>query len=107
MLPGCTVEDIRKAPQAHINIVTNSIGLPLAKKMKSKFKVPYILFEKFTEPEYIMEAYNKLFDTLQLELPKEVVELYNKANDAVNRGKEVLNGAKYIYMETLHSNVLK
>lgn len=100
MLPGCTVEDIRKAPQAHINIVTSSIGLPLAKKMRSKFKIPYILFEKFTDPEYILEAYNNLFDTLQLELPKEVIQLYNKANDAVNFGKEVLKGAKYIYGNT-------
>lgn len=100
MLPGCNVEDIRKAPQAHINIVTNSIGLPLARKMKSKFKIPYILFEKFTNPESILSTYKNLFDTLELELPNEITELYKKANDIVEYGKEVLNGAKYIYGNT-------
>ena len=100
MLPGCTVEDIRNASKAHINIVTNSIGLPLAKKMKSKFKVPYILFEKFTDPEYILDAYKNLFGILDMELPNEVLEFYNEAIKTVNKGKELLNGCKYIYGNT-------
>lgn len=100
MLPGCTVEDIRRASQAHINIVTNSIGLPLAKKMENRFQIPYILFEKFTEPEYILEAYNNLFDVLQIELPNEVIRLYNEAIEVINNAAEVLKGAKYIYGNT-------
>lgn len=100
MLPGCSVDDIFNASSAHINIITTSIGLPLAKKMKSKFKIPYISFDKFTNPDYILNAYKELFETLELELPCEILELYNKAKETVNRGKEALKGCKYIYGNT-------
>lgn len=100
MLPGCTVQDIFKSSRAHVNIVTGSIGLPLAKKMKRKFNIPYVLFEKFLDPEYILESYKNLFEILEIELPEEVLELYNKANETIKLGKDALKGCKYIYGNT-------
>lgn len=96
-IPGCTVEDIKNASRAHVNIVTNSIGLALAKKMKSKYNIPYVLFEKFTNPVYILEAYTNLFNELKIELPKEISSLYHKAKEVISYGREVLSGTKYIY----------
>lgn len=100
MLPGCTVEDIQNASRAHINIVVNAIGLPLAKKMKSKFKVPYILFEKFVDPENILDAYKNIFEILEIKLPQKILNFYDEAIESIQNGKKVLSGCKYIYGNT-------
>ncbi len=100
MLPGCLVEDIKKARRAHINIVTNSIALPLAKQMKSKFKIPYIVFDKFVNIDKVMEAYNSLFEILNLEVPMEIKEKYIEASKFIEQGKKELEGVKYIFGNT-------
>ena len=100
MLPGCLVEDIKRARRGHINIVANPIGLPLAKKMKSKFGIPYIIFDKFVSLDKVMEAYNSLFDLLQIEVPNRIKEKYIEATEAIQKGKRELEGVKYIFGNT-------
>ena len=58
---GTTVEEIREAAAARVNIVVNPIGLPLAKKMESAFGTPYVLFDKYIDPERIYSLYGQLF----------------------------------------------
>ena len=50
---GCTVEDIRNAASARVNIVVNAIALPLAEKMQERFGTPYVFFDKSTDPDRI------------------------------------------------------
>ena len=67
MLPsGTVVEEIRQAPAARVNIVVNPIGLPLAEKMKQAFGTPYVLFDKYIDPEQIYRLYQELFAHLGL-----------------------------------------
>ena len=66
---GCRVEDIRNAPAAQVNIVVDDTALPLARKMRSAFGTPYVMFDKFAAPARIAACYQTLFDALKLPQP--------------------------------------
>lgn len=93
-LPGkCTLEQIKNAPSAKVNIVVHPIGLSLAKKMKKKFGIPYIEFERVSAPDNIYKAYRELFTALEISLPSEVNRLYS---EAIAKEKSItLNRLKY------------
>lgn len=98
MLPsGTTVAEIRTAPAARANVVVNPIGLPLAKKMETAFGTPYVLFDKYIDPNQIFQLYCDLFRKLGAPVPGEVRELYKKARDAVKQAEGQLRGLTYIY----------
>jgi len=96
---GCSVEDIRNAASAAVNIVVNDIGLPLARKMKSRFGTPYVFFDKFTDPEHIATAYENLFAFLGVPMPDELGELRRNAEAAVEAAG-TLQGVPFIYGNT-------
>ncbi len=101
MLPsGTVVEEIRQAPAARVNIVVNPIGLPLAEKMKRAFGTPYVLFDKYIDPEQIYRLYQELFAHLGLPVPDEVEDLYQQAIRAVAQAEGQLEGLTYIYGNT-------
>ena len=97
---GCTVEEIEQAAGAKMNIVVNNIALPLAKKMKEAFGVPYVFFNKFTDPGHIYKTYQYLFESLELSLPQKLKALYENARNAVQRARGTLEGVTYIYGNT-------
>ena len=97
---GCTVQDIRRAAAAKVNIVVHEIALPLARKMKVKFGIPYVFFDKFVDPERIAACYQSLFEALELPLPEEVCALRAKAKAAVENSREKLSGVTFIYGNT-------
>lgn len=102
---GCTVEEIRDAAGAKMNIVVNAIALPLAKKMKQAFGTPYVFFNKFTDPKHIYQAYRELFSYLELPLPKRVTELYETAEKEKADAADALSGVTYIYGNTPFDNM--
>ena len=97
---GCTLDEIRTAPSAKINIVLNAIGLPLAKKMKAKFGTPYVFFDKFTDPKRILNAYEELFSSLEVEVPQKLYDMYNKCDTLLRESKAELKDTTYIYGNT-------
>lgn len=97
---GTTVEEIRAAAAARVNLVVHPIGLPLAKKMKEAFGTPYVLFDKYIDPDRIYRLYRELFSYLALPVPAEVEDLYNQAKSAVDEAMGRLDGITYIYGNT-------
>lgn len=97
---GCTVDEIRRAPGARMNIILNPIGLPLAKKMKARFGIPYVFFDKFTNPDRIMETYETLFASLGIAVPQKLQGLHQEARSAMQAAAEELRGITYIYGNT-------
>lgn len=97
---GCTVEEIRNAAAAKVNIVVHEIALPLAKKMKAKFGIPYVFFDKFVDPDRVAECYRSLFEVLEIPMPDEISSLHKQAKAAVETGKEKLGGVSFIYGNT-------
>ncbi len=97
---GCSIDDIKQAASAKVNIVVNDIGLPLAKKMEQKFGIPYVFFDKFVDPQHISKAYESLFGFLGIPLPEGLSELKEKAEKSACQGKEKLKGVSFIYGNT-------
>lgn len=97
---GTTVDEIKNAASARVNIVVNDIALPLAKKMQSRFGVPYVHFNKFVYPDKIYESYQKLFAYLGVPLPQEVAQKYAAAKACIEENKAALAGVSYIYGNT-------
>ncbi len=101
MLPsGTTVDEIRHAPAARVNLVVNPIGLPLAQKMQEAFGTAYVLFDKYIDPDHIYELYQELFRYLNLPLPESVETLYAQAKTAMSGASGQLKGLRYIYGNT-------
>lgn len=97
---GTTVDEIKNAASARVNIVVNDIALPLAKKMQSRFGVPYVHFNKFVYPDKIYESYQKLFAYLGVPLPPEVTQKCEEAKACIEENKAALAGVSYIYGNT-------
>lgn len=97
---GCTVEEIRHAAAAKVNIVVHEIALPLARKMKVQFGIPYVYFDKFVAPDRIAACYAQLFEALELPLPAEIQALREQATASVEAGRNKLRGVTFIYGNT-------
>lgn len=101
MLPsGCTVEDIKSATGGIVNVVVNSTALPLAQKMKEKFRIPYVLFEKSADPDNIYSSYKNLFDFLSKDMPSEITEKYSISRQNADKYAEELINTSFIYGNT-------
>lgn len=105
MLPGKTSpEEIRTAPKAKCNIVVHSVGLSLAKAMQEKFGTPYVVFERYSDPERIYNCYEKLYAVLGKELPKSLAALRAEMSERTAAAKECLTGKTYICGNTALCN---
>lgn len=101
MLPGgAGVEDIRNGATAGVNIVVNELGLPFAEEMKKRFHTPYVMFDKFVAPEYILNAYRELFGYLEIGMTDDLEEMYLEAVNCIEQARKELKGMKYIYGNT-------
>lgn len=105
MLPGkSSIEKIRTAPEAKCNIVVHPVGLPLAKKMEEKFGTPYVVFERYSDPDRIFDCYKELYKVLGKELPDSLKTLYDSMNEKINSAHPTLAGKTYISGNTALCN---
>lgn len=105
MLPGKTSpEEIRTAPRAKCNIVVHPVGLPLAKAMQEKFDTPYVVFERYSDPDRIYDCYKELYDVLGKELPESLAPLHAEMSERTVSAKESLTGKTYICGNTALCN---
>lgn len=105
MLPGkSSTEKIKTAPNAKCNIVVHPVGLPLAKEMKAKFGTPYVVFERYSDPDRIYGCYKELYGILEKELPVSLDDLYNSMTEKINEAHPALSGKSYISGNTALCN---
>ena len=97
---GCTSDDIRRAPAAKVNIVVNDIALPLAQAMQEQYGIPYVYFNRFAASEKILQAYQHLFDYLELPLPAEVGTKFDECMALEQETVPVVQGVPYIFGNT-------
>ncbi|WP_343208516.1 nitrogenase component 1 [Anaerolentibacter hominis] len=72
VLPGeASLNALKEAPKAALNLVLDSIGLKLAKNMEA-LGIPYQVFGKYADPDRIKAAYQNLEQRLQLEPDEEI-----------------------------------
>ncbi len=97
---GCTVEEIKNAAAARVNIVVHELAPPPAQAMQEKFGIPYVYFDKFVIPENIYAGYKKLFACLGLPLPAAVEEKFAAARGMAAGMRKKLQGITYVYGNT-------
>ena len=85
-LPGnSSVEEIETAPQAAVNLVVHPVGISLAKKMKKKFGTPYVVFERYSDPDRIYHAYKELFEILEKQMIREKLSDWHQKAQRAHR----------------------
>ena len=97
---GCTTEEIRRAPAAKVNIVVHDIALPLAQAMQEQYGIPYVYFNRFAAPEKVLQAYQHLFNYLELPLPAEVDAMLATCKEQEEQLRPLVQGVPYIYGNT-------
>lgn len=105
LLPGKTSPaEVRTAPKAKCNIVVHPVGLPLAKAMQEQFGTPYVMFERYSDPDRIYSCYEELYTVLGKELPKALASLHTEMSRRTISAKERLAGKTYICGNTALCN---
>ncbi len=94
------VDEIRRAPSAILNIVTDFTALPLAQVMQDNFGVPFVYFDKYMHPERIGAAYGELSHRLGLDLAADIKPLRRELDDFLAAKAHVLAGRRFIYGNT-------
>lgn len=95
-----TIEGLKSAPKAKLNIVTDFVALPMAKKMEEIFGTPYVYFDKHLSIERIRSAYQRLEDILEIDVLSKLSHREEELKELMKEAKEVLGGKTFIYGNT-------
>lgn len=95
-----TIEKIQEATNACLNIVVDSTAIGLAKEMKEKFDVEYIVFKNGLDFQHIVESYKKIGKILNINIKDIIEKKYKEAIQKVNDLKKKLMGKSFIYGNT-------
>lgn len=96
----CTVELLKGATSAELNIVTDSTALPLARKMKDRFGTDFVYFGKYGSLQRISDSYGQLSFKLGLKIENRVDELRKRTQAVLLKCKNQLSGKSFIYGNT-------
>ena len=94
---SCSVESLKTAGLASLNIVTDFTALPIAKAMEEKLGQPYVVFEKHMLPDRIKSAYDEVASHLGIEWDKSLKELYEEAVHVMHSVTSILRGKSFVY----------
>lgn len=97
---NCSIEEIRQAPQAKLNIVTDMVALDLALQMESKFGTPYIYFDKHMQKEVIAKNYKKLEKIFGINFEAALQKVKNEYDKLYVECQSLLRDKKFIYGNT-------
>ncbi|NLY46218.1 MAG: oxalate:formate antiporter [Tissierella sp.] len=95
-----TIEELRFAPRAKLNIVTDFVALPMAKKMEDIFNIPYVYFDKHLSIDRIRNSYKKIEEFLNIKLLSKLNEKEAELNSLMEEARKILKGKTFIYGNT-------
>ncbi|GMG96495.1 nitrogenase component 1 [Tepidimicrobium xylanilyticum] len=95
-----TIEELKFAPKASLNIVTDFVALSMAKKMKEKFNIPYVYFDRHLTIERIREKYSQIEKTLNVDLLSKLKHKEEELKSLIEEAKVELKGKTFIYGNT-------
>ena len=96
----CNIDDIKNAPRAKLNIVTDMIALGLAEEMKRRFGIDYLYFDKHMKLDIIAKNYQLLESKLGLNLKEDLADVMAQYQQLYDQCQEILKGKKLIYGNT-------
>lgn len=95
-----TIGELKYAPRAKLNIVTDFVALPMAKRMELEFGTPYVYFDKHLSTGRIREGYKKVEDALNIDLLSKLSHKEEELKLLMKQAKEILGGKTFIYGNT-------
>lgn len=96
----CTLESLRQASKAKINIVTDHIALDLAKAMEERFGVPYVYFSKHMNKERIYACYTRLEALLDISFTELLKDERATYDELFETCQKLVRGKKLVYGNT-------
>lgn len=93
---NCSIEEIKNASKATLNIVCDRTAENLAKIMEEKFNIPYISFVYRCSSDEIFEGYKQIFKFLNIPLPKIIEEKKIAIEQKIENAKKILNQKSFI-----------
>ena len=101
VIPSKTrIEDLKFAPRAKLNIVTDFVALPMAKKMESEFGIPFVYFDKHLSINRIRAGYRKIEEVLNITLLNKLSYKEEELRILIEEAREILKGKTFIYGNT-------
>jgi nitrogenase molybdenum-cofactor synthesis protein NifE len=101
VLPSsCSIDSVRSAPAAALNIVSDFTALPLAAKMEEQFGTPYVYFDKYLSLKRIERGYREIAGKLGITLDEEIKTLAEKAIKMQQGYYPLFKGKKFLYANT-------
>ena len=93
---NCTIDEIKNASKAKLNIVCDRTAENLAKIMQDKFNIPYVSFVYRCSLDEIFEGYKEVFNILNLPLPDNLEKRKQEVEEKIENAKGLLNGKSFI-----------
>lgn len=101
VLPSsCSIDTIKTAPEAKLNVVTDFSALGLAEKMKEKFGTEYVYFDKYLSFDRIEACYKQLAEKLSIDISEEIESYKEIAQDILQNIQPMLEKKTFIYGNT-------
>ncbi len=91
-----TLDDIRRAPCAALNLVMEHHALPLAQKMDEAFGTPYLYLERPYTPDAVESWYRQAAEALDIALMTEVKELKAETCEAIEAARPHFTGKRCV-----------
>lgn len=92
-----SLEELKQAANAKMNIVCSRQALVLAQEMEKKFGIPYVSFYDRCTPSDIEEGYQLLFQQLNKEIPNSIQEKRIALEQYIQECSPILKNGTYIY----------
>ena len=94
--PGATLDDIRTAPDAALNLVVSPYAQPMAVRMEREFGIPYVSLHTVFSVEGIDRAYEEIANMFGFVWKDEFTEERKRALKSEQDAAERLWGLKYV-----------
>ncbi|NLK75611.1 MAG: oxalate:formate antiporter [Clostridiales bacterium] len=95
-----TIEELRYGARASLNIVTDFVALPMARRMEEEFNIPYVYFDKHLSIERIREKYKMIEDVLNINILSKLKDKEEELKNLIEEAKGILQGKTFIYGNT-------
>jgi len=69
-----TLQSLKAAATAKLNVVLEPVGLKLAREMEAKLGIPYVIFGSYVDPDRILACYRKMWQALEMPQDEEIIQ---------------------------------
>lgn len=98
--PDSSMDALKAAPSARMNLVTDESCLELAQTMEKTFGTPYIILEKHIIPERMLENYHVALAALGIPCPPALAQKADACRQAADALSCMVRNTTYLYQQT-------